>query len=62
MRESYRHHKGLLYRYLRDNNAQIAIMVIYIGHTEVDHEVIETAMNKGLKQLTKEYEKHQQNR
>lgn len=51
VRETYRLHKHLLYKDLRDKNQRIALMVMYVAKEEKDYKEIEKAMKRIIKGL-----------
>ncbi len=51
IKEAYRLNNHLLYKYLEDNNIQIAFMIVYIRNDIIDYKEIESKLILILKRL-----------
>jgi len=55
-REAYRKVKQNLYRFLKEQNKSVAIMLVYIAKEELSYAVIEDKINKIIDRLIKKIE------
>lgn len=60
MREAYRKKSDELNQYFTGKQVQLALLIMYLGNTDTDRDVIIKGINAGLTRLPAEYEKHQQ--
>ena len=54
MREAYRLHKSQLYGAMNSSEAELAIMIVYIGKERLQYKELETAMVKVISRMGKE--------
>jgi len=53
VREAYRQHKEIHYQYLETEGKQLAMMLIYLGEKDPDHEAVTAKIILTLQRLVK---------